>query len=355
MKVLALIESADHVCYRYRLNAFAWDLAEQDLYLSAMPLEKAWWRRLGQLVSVRRADIVILQRKLLPLWQIALLRRTARCLVYDLDDALFQRDSFARKGPYSRMRLNRFRATVRACDAVLVGNDYLRLYAAAYADPSQIHVVPTCVQPSWYPQAEHYRTDSARLVWIGQQSMLPSLHAIGEHLAEAAGELPDMQLNVICNVAPSLPGVRTELRPWSTATETTELADADIGISWLAEDSWSLGKCGLKVLQYMAAGLPVVANPVGVHKQMVIHGETGFLASTPAEWQEAITTLAKNPVLRAEMGAAGRRLVEDEYGVVSWGPRLARILKAVSCCSPSERRSTRKGAATLVQGDRQRV
>ena len=65
----------------------------------------------------------------------------------------------------------------------------------------------------------------------------------------------------------------------------------------------------------MAAGLPVVTNPVGVHVEMVRPGETGFLATTEAEWVEAVRTLAADPDLRRRMGAAGRKLAEDRYSV----------------------------------------
>jgi glycosyltransferase involved in cell wall biosynthesis len=88
-----------------------------------------------------------------------------------------------------------------------------------------------------------------------------------------------------------------------------------------------MGKCGLKVLQYMAAGLPVVANPVGVHREMIVHGETGFLAETPGEWAEAVSLLANNPGLRARFGAAGRKLVESRYSTAAWGSRFAEILR----------------------------
>ncbi len=115
-------------------------------------------------------------------------------------------------------------------------------------------------------------------------------------------------------------------RQWSAATEAAEIADADIGISWLPDDPWSLGKCGLKVLQYMAAGLPVVANPVGMNREMVIHGETGLLASTPAEWSRAIKTLGEDPALRARLGAAGREMVQRHYSVARWAPEFAALI-----------------------------
>jgi glycosyltransferase involved in cell wall biosynthesis len=83
----------------------------------------------------------------------------------------------------------------------------------------------------------------------------------------------------------------------------------------MPDDNWSRGKCGLKLLQYMAAGLPVVANRIGVHKEIVLHGETGFLADTAEEWQNAIGQLATDPALRRRMGAAGRRRLAADYSV----------------------------------------
>ncbi len=103
--------------------------------------------------------------------------------------------------------------------------------------------------------------------------------------------------------------------PWTEAGEASEIAAGDVGVSWVPDDDWSRGKCGLKVLQYMAAGLPVVANPVGVHAEMVRDGETGFLAATTEQWVEAVGRLAHNPELRRRMGRAGRQLLEAKYTV----------------------------------------
>ena len=133
----------------------------------------------------------------------------------------------------------------------------------------------------------------------------------------------------------------------SASTEAEEIADADIGLSWLPDDTWSLGKCGLKVLQYMAAGLPVVANPVGMNREMVIHGETGFLASTREEWATAVTRLARDPQLRQQMGAAGRQFVERHYSVQRWAPVFAELIDRLpqGQVSTSKKSSKRKGRA----------
>jgi hypothetical protein len=327
MKLLALIESLDHVCYRYRIEAFAWALAEQGWLLEPAPLRRPTRRRIGQLASARHADAVILQRKLLPVWQLAILRRAARCLVYDVDDAVFHRDSYHHKPPESWQRTARFWATVYAADATIVGNDYLYGRAAGYVEADRVEIIPTCVEPRFYPLARHDRSGpNVRLVWIGQQATLPSLHRARAHLAAASQRVAGLELRMICDSFPHLAGVRVEPRPWSAATEAVELSQCDIGVSWLPDDPWSRGKCGLKVLQYMAAGLPVVANPVGMNREMVLDGRTGLLAESPEQWAAAIRKLAADPPLRRKMGAAGRRLVERHYSVGEWGPELARAI-----------------------------
>ncbi len=331
MKLTALVEGPSHVCCRYRIEAFAWALAERGMQLEVVPLKRRPAARVRQLWATRGADAVILQRKLLPIWQLALLRRSARRLIYDFDDAMFQRDSYSRKEPCSRTRLARFWATVYAADTILAGNDFLKQQASRYAEPTSVHRIPTCVEPNWYRPAWHARVGSeARLVWIGQAATLPSLACAREHLTAAGRTLPGMPLRLICDGTLDLSPLRVIPRVWSSQTETAELADADIGISWLPDDSWSRGKCGLKVLQYMAAGLPVVANPVGMNREMVLHERTGLLASTPREWADAIRRLADDPDLRRRMGAAGRRVAEQQYSVEGWGPKLAELVYATA-------------------------
>jgi glycosyltransferase involved in cell wall biosynthesis len=331
MRVTALIERPEHVCARYRIEAFRSDLLERGLALELTPVGKRLWGRIRAFWRASRADIVIVQRKLLPVWQVCLLRRAARRLVYDFDDAIYQRDTFTRKRPESWKRELRFWATIYAADTVIAGNDFLAERATAYGDSQRIHRVPTCVDPRPYPLATQSRSGPhARLVWIGQRSTLGGLLHARQHWLCLGARLPGMELRLICDTRCTLPGVRVMLRRWSRATEKAELADGDIGVSWLPDDAWSRGKCGLKVLQYMAAGLPVVANPVGCHLEMVLPGRTGFLASTPRQWADAISCLAADPPLRRKMGEAGRRLVHERYSTQRWGPRFAELVAGVA-------------------------
>ena len=106
---------------------------------------------------------------------------------------------------------------------------------------------------------------------------------------------------------------------WNEQTEAREIAAGHIGVSWIPDDLWSRGKCGLKILQYQAAGLPVVANPVGSHCEMIRDGETGFLATTPDEWVAAIMLLAGDCAAAAAdgtdwPGSVSRRITRSRPG-----------------------------------------
>ncbi len=352
MYVTALVEAPDHVCCRYRLAAFRAHLERAGHFLEIRPRPRRWWDwfRLGR--ELRHADIVVLQRKLLPRWQLFLLRRAACRLLFDLDDAVFLRDSYASRGLHSAARLRRFAATVRAADAVIVGNAFLAEQAARFTSPDRVCHIPTCIDPDRYPLAEHVaqgpeevfggaarrsvrsrrrRTAApavtpVQLVWVGSSSTLQGLEAIRPLLEELGGRLPGLRLKLICDRFLELENLPVIASPWTEASEEVEIAAADIGISWLPDDDWSRGKCGLKVLQYMAAGLPVVANPVGVHVEMVRHGENGFLVRTPAEWAEAVGELVQSPLLRRCMGEEGRKRVEQDYSVAAGAGRWAALL-----------------------------
>jgi glycosyltransferase involved in cell wall biosynthesis len=329
VQLTALVESCEHVCCRYRLTAFRPCFEQAGYRLELRPLPERWWSRLRLFRSLRHTDVVILQRKLLQPWQLYFLRRFAPRLLFDFDDAVFLRDSYAAKGLHSTGRRRRFAATVRAADAVAAGNAFLQQQAGAVLpNADRVQLVPTCVDPGRYPLAPHEREGAAvQLVWTGSSSTLRGLESIRPLLEQIGQRCSGVRLRLICDRFLRLRHLPVDACPWTETSEAVELASADIGISWLPDDSWSRGKCGLKVLQYMAAGLPVVANPVGVQAEMVRHGETGFLVETPEQWTEAINRLARQPGLRRQMGQAGRRCVEANYSVSTGAARWLTLLQ----------------------------
>ena len=323
MKLLALVESTDHVCCRYRIKAFGSALERAGWALECQGVEHTLAGRLSRLRSAADFDAVILQRKLLPAWQLAVLRGRARHLAFDFDDAVLYRDSYDRRGPRAFWRGRRFARTVQTVDAVIAGNDYLADCALRAGAPAErVHVIPTCVEPGRYPLARHDQA-GLELVWIGSSSTLQGVEHARPIWERIARDLPGTRLRVICDRFPEDFPLPIERIAWSEESEARELARGGVGVSVVPDDPWSWGKCGLKILQYQAAGLPVIASPVGVHRDMVRHGETGFLATTADEWSRAAGLLAGSAAMRAALGQNGRRRVEAEYSASAWSGAFA--------------------------------
>jgi glycosyltransferase involved in cell wall biosynthesis len=237
-------------------------------------------------------------------------------LVLDIDDAVFANSN----GTANSARYKRFARMASACDQVWAGNNYLAQHAAAFS--ASVRVLPTVIDSSHYAPRIKKLDDSLTLVWIGSRSSGKYLQNIMPTLESLAGELPHLRLKVISDF--SVPSFCMPILfvPWRASTENKELATSDVGIAPLPENSWTLGKCGLKVLQYMAAGLPVVASPVGVQCEMVQPNENGFLVEGLEEWRHALCVIARNSQLCWEMGLNGRRLVEEKFAVSSVFPKM---------------------------------
>ena len=323
-RVVALVESPDHVCCRYRLAAFRPALAAAGYQLDLQPLPKSSFARLRLFRSLRSADVVVVQRKLLPRMEVVMLRRWAKTLIFDLDDAVWLRDSYSAKGFDSPRRSRRFRAVASAADLVVAGNPHLAEEAGRFA--RRVAVVPTCVDPAAYPIAKHESDGPVRLVWVGSASTLRGLVRFRETLEAVGRAVPGVRLKLVCDKFLLLDHLPVDAVPWTEAGEAAAIADADIGIGWVPDDPWSRGKCGLKILQYQAAGLPVVANPVGVQSEFVRDGVTGFQASTTGKWIDAVRRLVADPALRRTLGSNGRAAVEARYTVTVGGRHWVEIL-----------------------------
>ena len=341
MHVVALVKGRDHVCTRYRVAPFARHLEERGGSLTLETLADGPERR-EQLARPRPGQVVLLQRRLLPLYELLTLRRAAERLVYDVDDAVFLRDSFHPRGPYSFSRMVRFQAVAALADAVIAGNSFLADFLRRRTLARTVTLVPTCVDAGRYAAEPH--GDGSRLVWIGSTSTMRALEDARPALEAVGRAVPGLRLRVICDRFPEFRHLAVERQAWSDATEAGGLSACDIGISPLPDDLWSRGKCGLKVLQYMAAGLPVVASGVGVHRELVAP-EAGFLVRDAAQWVGRITDLLRDEALRRRMGRAARRHLDERFSTAAWGPAWVETIRRTW-----ERRSQSGRVAVAVGG-----
>jgi glycosyltransferase involved in cell wall biosynthesis len=323
MHLLVLTSNPDNASFRYRVGAYLDLLRRRGIDAEVVRLPGSILARRALFASARGADGVLLQRKLLTAWDGFWLRRYARRVIYDFDDAIMYADR--KGGRNSRLRFRRFGRSVALSHVVIAGNEYLAAHARRYN--ANVCILPTGLDVGRYRLPGRDPSDGlVRLVWIGGRSTLRHLREIGPALDQLARRFPNVVLRIICNDFVDLAVMKVEKQPWSEQTEAADLAASDIGLAPLPDNPFTRGKCGFKILQYQAAGLPVVASPVGVNAQYVRDGVTGFLTQDAAQWVDRLRALIEDPELRAALGRAGRREVE-RFDVRVIGASLGKLVE----------------------------
>lgn len=343
MKVIALTRTTSlGPSTRYRIDQYRPRLRERGIEVEMRPLfGPGWFRilerpagpvrtlskavyslarlaaRMAQVRTLRaaRPDLVLVEQQLfpyLPAWVESLLWPSRIPTALEFDDAIYLTAGHEQK-------LQRLCALV---DVVIVGNRFLADFARPHA--RRVAVIPTTVDLRRYATArdlQRARREEAdgtfRVAWIGLRYNFPFLETLAVPLARLAADGIDVELRVISSGAPrggpQWGNVRIVHRPWSEETEAEELGACDASVMPLPDSEWARGKCGLKVLQSMAAAVPVVCSPVGVNADIVSDHQNGLLADNELAWTRALMELARDLECRKRLGEAGLAAVEASY------------------------------------------
>ncbi len=354
MKVLFLTQTdVDGPASRYRVYQYLDCLKEQGVewtlspgvaknhylkvYSGNHPLRKfaalvrVFFKRLKDVLRAPGYDIVFLQREILP--QVfpvieKMIMKRNKNLVFDFDDAIFlvpaQRHSFIYK---FRFREN-ISEIIKGSSYIIAGNEYLREYAGRFS--SNVCVIPTCVDTDRFRIREKLIGDNEQIVigWIGTEHSLIYLKNIEGVFKELSRKF-NICLHVIGGRDFALNGVKVVNKKWDINTEVADLYELDIGVAPLLDDGWGRGKCGLKALQYMSCGIPVVCSDAGVYKQMIKEGENGFLAANDNEWVKKLTRLIRDERLREKIALRARTTVEEKYSLKTNALKLKSVFDLV--------------------------
>lgn len=326
MRLLVLIQGMEVAASRYRILQYVPYLEAHGVACTVREFPDTPAEYAQLYVDLPRFDCVFTQRKRFHFPFLPLFRARARRIVYDLDDAVMYKNSLA-GSPHSSTRQARFARMVHASDHVIAGNTFLREQTLPY-NP-RVSVIPTSIPAARYSLKDYDRPKARVTIgWIGDHGSIHYLQAMRPVFEALGRRYPDrVELKIICDVFFDCEHIPVRKVPWSAATEVEELKDLDIGVMPLKDDPWSWGKCGLKILQYYGVGVPAVCTPVGVNRDVVADGVSGYWAMTAADWERGLSTLVEDAGARRAMGLAGRRRLEDGYTLEANAPRLLEIIK----------------------------
>lgn len=317
-------ESHAMVDDRYLSNRYSGRL------ISPLYVARSCARRLVKIVTSNTCDILWLEKEAfpyLPGWFESALLKPKAPYVVDYDDAQFHAYDEHGSRVIRKVLGRKIDRVMHDAALVVAGNQYIAERART-SGCERVEILPTVVDLTNYPVVPRPDHEVFTIGWIGTpmtSRLLKLVRPALEHvcrngnarvLAIGAGDL-------------DLGAVPLEIRPWSEETEVADLQRIDVGIMPLSDSPWERGKCGLKLIQYMACGRPVVGSPVGVNGLLISDGVNGYKATTHQEWVDALLALLEEPDARIRMGAAGRRLVENSYCLQVTAPILAGFFRSI--------------------------
>jgi glycosyltransferase involved in cell wall biosynthesis len=288
-------------------------------------------QRLLDVVRASRADLVYVLREAYPIGPPLferLFEAASGRIAFDFDDAIYHR-YMNHDNPLDRLRdWDRPAKVIARAVRTVAGSEVLATFARTHApDAEHVVVIPTVVDTNVFTPRP--RAADGRIVvgWIGTPRNTPYIRAIWPAIARAARQ--DRRLRcVFVGAEPFDVGdVEVEFRPWKLHREVSDVQGFDIGIMPLPDDEQTRGKCGFKLIEYMACGLPAIASPVGANLDVLRHGSTGLLADSDAAWTDALVRLAADADLRHRMGHAGRERAVQHFSLAAMAPRFVHTIQ----------------------------
>ena len=274
------------------------------------------------LLNKNNFDLILIEKELvtfMPLFIEKFLLGNSRYLV-DYDDNIHAR---YQQGLARLFLSTKIPSLAAQASAVTIGNKwYFSLFR--HCSTTQIHYLPTVINRTLYlPWQKDYSARTVPvIVWIGSPSTAHYLAAIDHVLQRLQAVIPFRLL--IIGARPRINTSATYIT-WQEETEIEQITSADIGIMPLGSADWDQGKCGLKLIQYFACGLPVVASPT-VANEAIVDSQSGFIAGSGEEWYYRLLELLQSPELRRAMGIHARERAFSMYSYQVWAPVFIKLL-----------------------------
>lgn len=306
----------------YEVRPFLDDKTYSILYGNSSAIKKilgvlkGFSKRLVTLFQINPYDYVFIHREASPLgppfFEFVAAMVFRKKIIYDFDDAIWIGDSKSKLLNWIKAYW-KIKWICKWSYKVVGGNDYLCSYATRFN--KQVVLIPTCVDTqNRHNIIKDQDEEPTTIGWTGSHSTLRYLDPVVPVL-KSFSENNGIRTVIICNKPPQFSFHGLQFIPWNETTEIEDLLRIHIGIMPLQNDAWSEGKCGFKLIQYLSLGIPVVASPVGVNKQIVEQNVNGYLCTYLEEWETALTQLVSDNSLRKKLGANGRAKMISSYNI----------------------------------------
>lgn len=280
--------------------------------------------------SASKFHLVVLQKELLPVKDIAFLRKNSKKLIFDFDDAIYYKPVFSKnniEAEYCPKTRERFNAVINTADKVIVANQKLHEKTRMINQQVPIEIIPSAVETD-VEVKDNYELRSPPVIgWVGLGSNLPFLVNFNSAFLKLNREIK-FNLRIIADFSVDIPGIDVEFIKWDLKTQYKEITGFDVGIMPLTSTPCTEGKSAYKLLQYMTAGVPAVASAVGVNKKIGAEDKYCLLADDIEMFTEKLKLLLNDITIRKKLGKNGRKLIEENYSIEIIGKKLTYAIKS---------------------------
>ena len=291
--------------------------------ISKLYVIKRYLKRLRQLFTISKYRIIWIEKELfpyLPPFFEYLLAKLGVKYIIDLDDAIFHNYDLSKNWAIRTFLHNKIDTVMKYSSTVTAGNSYLAKRALD-AGANNVQIIPTVIDETRYTPKVNLRKKLS-IGWIGTPSTQKYIVDISKILNALCTKY-NVRL-ILIGASPSIAEnfIDTDIviTPWSECTEVNDISKIDIGIMPLEDGSWEKGKCGYKLIQYMACGKPVIASNVGVNKEIINKSDAGFIVNDIAEWEKHLKRIVTDEQLRIDLGNNARQSVIENYSIKSQLP-----------------------------------
>ncbi|HFE1644838.1 TPA: glycosyltransferase, partial [Escherichia coli] len=281
------------------------------------------------LFRVKKYDVVFIEKELFPylpgIFE-KLINISRVPYIVDYDDAIFHNYDMQQSWFKKMMLSGKLKPLLSRAAYVTVGNRYLEELSRENG-AKNVKIIPTVININRYHNQPTVLFDEIKIGWIGSPSTTKYLKIIWPVLEKLSSKKHIKLITIGADKINDCP-IPLEQYPWTLDTECEILNDISFGVMPLEDGLWERGKCGYKLIQYMASCKPVIASNVGVNTEIVTP-KVGFLASDETEWLDAFNKFIDNPELISLMGVNARRRVEEHYTLQINSNILIGLLKDV--------------------------
>lgn len=285
---------------------------------SIKSLIKSVFKRLIVLFNIKKYDLIFIEYEIFPYFPAVfefIFKIFNVKYIVDYDDAIFHNYDLNTNKIIRLVLKNKIKHVIKFASGVIVGSHYLFEYVQKWN--KNVFFIPTSVNLEIYNTVIPKKDQIDFVVgWIGSPSTSKYLLPLVDIFKRLNDEgIKFSFIGFDNNLKKKFASIPIKWIDWSEETEIDFIKTFSIGIMPLEDSPWARGKCGFKLIQYMACGIPVLASPVGENNYIVHSGINGFLVNTIEEWYDYIKILSEKKHFLKQLGNNGLKLVENKYSL----------------------------------------